>query len=136
LKGVGGAIGADALQETAGKLEASLKKEPGDLPDALLSAAEQELNRILGLLSDLTAANQPESDAAGAIPDDIADRLKALQAKLEDYDTESEELLDELIAQVKGTDVYDSLMSVRKRVGQYDFETAADELKPIIDAHS
>jgi two-component system sensor histidine kinase/response regulator len=136
LKGVGGAIGADALQETAAKLEASLKKEPDDLPDALLSAAEQELNRILGLLSDLTAANQPESDAAGAIPDDMADRLKALQAKLEDYDAESEELLDELIAQVKGTDVYDSLVSVRKRVERYDFETAVDELKPIIDAHS
>jgi CheY-like chemotaxis protein len=136
LKGVGGAIGADALQETAAKLEASLKKKPGDLPDALLSAAEQELGRILGLLNDLTTASEPDSDAAGAIPDDIADRLKALLAKLEDYDTESEELLDELIAQVKGTDVYESLMSVRKRVGQYDFETAADELKPIIDAHS
>ena len=62
--------------------------------------------------------------------------MQELQTKLEDYDTESEELLDELIAQVKGTDVYDVLMSIRKRVGQYDFETAADELKPIIDAHA
>ena len=136
LKGVGGAIGADALQETAAKLEASLKKKPGNLSDALLSATEQELDRILGLLSDLTAASQPESDAAGAIPNDMPEKLQALLAKLEDYDTESEELLDELIAQVKGTDVYDSLISVRKRVGQYDFETAVDELKPIIDAHS
>jgi len=136
LKGVGGAIGADALQETAAKLESSLKKKPGNLPDALLSAAEQELDRILGLLSDLTAASQPESDAAGVIPDDIADRLRALLAKLEDYDTEAEELLDELIAQTKGTELHDSLMSVRKRVGQYDFESAVDELKPVIDKHS
>jgi signal transduction histidine kinase len=136
LKGVGGAIGADALQETTAKLEASLKKKPGNLPDALLSAAEQELDRILGLLADLTAASQSESDTAGAIPDDIAERLRALLAKLEDYDTEAEELLDELISQIKGTEIYDSLVSVRKRVGQYDFEAAADELKPIIDEHS
>jgi hypothetical protein len=27
-------------------------------------------------------------------------------------------------------------MSVRKRVGQYDFEAAVEELKPIIDEHS
>ena len=62
--------------------------------------------------------------------------LQTLLAKLEDYDTESEELLDELIASTKGTEVYESLMSVRKRVGQYDFEAAAEELKPIIDEHS
>jgi PAS domain S-box-containing protein len=136
LKGVGGAIGADALQETAAKLESSLKKEPGNLPDALLSAAEQELDRILGLLGDLAEASQPESDAAGVIPDDIAERLQALLAKVEDYDTEAEELLDELIAKTRGTEVFDPLMSVRKRVGQYDFESAAEELKQILDEYS
>jgi CheY-like chemotaxis protein len=136
LKGVGGAIGADALQKSAAKLEASLKKEPGNLPNALLSAAEQELNRILGLLGDLTAASQPDSAVVGALPDDMAERLQALLAKLEDYDTEAEELLDELIAKTKGTDVSGSLMSVRKQVEKYDFEAAADQLKPIIDEHS
>jgi len=136
LKGVGGAIGATDLQDAAAKLESSLKKSPKGLPKKLVATAEQELERILGLLAELTADGAPGSDATGAIPDDFADRLQELQTKLEDYDTESEELLDELIAQVKGTEVYDSLMSVRKRVGQYDFETAADELKPIIDAHA
>jgi polar amino acid transport system substrate-binding protein len=136
LKGVGGAIGATDLQDAAAKLESSLKKSPKGLPKKLVATAEQELERILGLLAELTADGSPGSDATGAIPDDFADRLQELQTKLEDYDTESEELLDELIAQVKGTDVYDVLMSIRKRVGQYDFETAADELKPIIDAHA
>jgi CheY-like chemotaxis protein len=136
LKGVGGAIGATALQEAAAKLEATLKKNPKDLPKKLVAAAEAELDRILGLLGDLTAASPSESGAAGAIPDDMPEKLQALLSKLEDYDTEAEELLDELIAQTKGTGVFDSLMSVRKQVGQYDFETAADELKPIIDEHS
>ena len=65
-----------------------------------------------------------------------ATNLQEAAAKLEDYDTESEELLDELITQTKGTEMYDSLMSVRKEVAQYDFEAAADELKPIMEEHS
>ena len=136
LKGVGGAIGATTLQEAAAKLETTLKKDPKNLPNKLVAAAEQELDRILGLLSDLTAASTPDSATAGTLPDDMPEKLQALLAKLEDYDTESEELLDELIASTKGTEVYESLMSVRKRVGQYDFEAAAEELKPIIDEHS
>ena len=94
LKGVGGAIGATDLQDAAAKLESSLKKSPKGLPKKLVATAEQELDRILGLLAELTAAGAPGSDAAGAIPDDFADRLQELQSKLEDYDTESEELLD------------------------------------------
>jgi len=136
LKGVGGAIGATTLQEAAAKLETTLKEDPKNLPNKLVAAAEQELDRILGLLSDLTAPGTRDSAAAGTLPDDMPEKLQALLAKLEDYDTESEELLDELIASTKGTAVYDSLMSVRKRVGQYDFEAAAEELKPIIDEHS
>ena len=136
LKGVGGAIGATTLQEAAAKLETTLKKDPKNLPNKLVAAAEQELDRILGLLSDLTAASTSDSATAGTLPDDMPEKLQGLLAKLEDYDTESEELLDELIASTKGTEVYESLMSVRKRVGQYDFEAAAEELKPIIDEHS
>jgi hypothetical protein len=44
--------------------------------------------------------------------------------------------VDEILAQVKGTEVHDALLSVRKRVGQYDFEGAAEELKPIIEKQS
>jgi hypothetical protein len=113
-----------------------LKKDPKNLPNKLVAAAEQELDRILGLLSDLTSGSTSDSAAAGTLPDDMPDKLQTLLAKLEDYDTESEDLLDELIASTKGTEVYDSLMSVRKCIGQYDFEAAAEELKPIIDEHS
>jgi len=136
LKGVGGAIGATTLQEAAAKLETRLKKDSKNLPNKLVAAAEQELDRILGLLSDLTAASTSDSAAAGTLPDDMPEKLQTLLAKLEDYDTESEDLLDELIASTKGTEVYDSLMSVRKCIGQYDFEAAAEELKPIIDEHA
>ena len=48
--GVGGAIGATALQDAAAKLEATLMEEPKDLPKKLLSATEKELDLIISLL--------------------------------------------------------------------------------------
>jgi polar amino acid transport system substrate-binding protein len=137
LKGVGGAIGATALQEAAAKLEATLKKDSQALPKKLIAAAEQELDRILGLLTDLASADDGgDADATGSLPADLPEKLRALLDKLDEYDTEAEDLIDEIIGQVKGTEIHDSLLSLRKRVGQYDFEAAAEELKPIIEKYS
>ncbi len=137
LKGVGGAIGATALQEAAAKLEATLKDDPQDLPGKLMEAAEKELNRILGLLSDLTSSNDGgDAETAGDLPADLPEQLQALLDKLDEYDTDAEDLVDEIIGKVRGTELHDDLLSVRKRVGQYDFEGAAEELKPIIEKYS
>jgi HPt (histidine-containing phosphotransfer) domain-containing protein len=137
LKGVGGAIGATALQEEAAKLEATLKKDSEDVPEKLMVAAGQELDRILGLLSELASADSGgKPGASGELPADLPEQLSALVDKLDEYDTESEDLVDEILEQVKGTEVHDALLSVRKRVGQYDFEGAAEELKPIIEKYS
>jgi CheY-like chemotaxis protein len=137
LKGVGGAIGATALQEAAAKLEAKLKENPKNLPKKIMIAAEQELDRILGLLCDLTSADDGGTvDASGGLPADLPEQLRALLDKLDEYDTEAEDLVDEIIEQVKGTEAHDALLSLRKRVGQYDFEGAAEELKPIIEKYS
>jgi polar amino acid transport system substrate-binding protein len=137
LKGVGGAIGATALQEAAAKLEATLKEDAQELPKKLITAAEQELDRILGLLSDLASADDGgDAEATGELPTDLPEKLRALLDKLDEYDTEAEDLIDEIIGQVKGTEIHDALLSLRKRVGQYDFEAAAEELKPIIEKYS
>jgi len=137
LKGVGGAIGATALQEAAAKLEATLKKDQQDLPKELMVTAEQELDRILGLLSALTSADDGgDADAPGGLPADLPEKLRALLDKLDEYDTEAEDLIDKIIGQVKGTEIHEALLSLRKQVGQYDFEAAAEELKPIIEKYS
>jgi CheY-like chemotaxis protein len=137
LKGVGGAIGATALQEAAAKLEATLKNDPKGLPGKLMEAAEEELNRILGLLSDLTSSNdEGDAETAGDLPADLPEQLAALLDKLDEYDTDAEDLVDEIIGKVRGTELHDDLLSLRKRVGQYDFEGAAEELKPIIEKYS
>jgi hypothetical protein len=128
------------LQEAAAKLEATLKKDSQKLPKKLIAAAEQELDRILGLLTDLASADDGgdagATGATGDLPADLPEKLRALLDKLDEYDTEAEDLIDEIIGQVKGTAIHDSLLSLRKRVGQYDFEAAAEELKPIIEKYS
>ena len=70
------------------------------------------------------------------MPEDLPERLRALLEKLEEYDSEAEDLVFDIMDLVKNTDIYDSLAALEKRVGQYDFETAAEELKPIIEKYS
>jgi two-component system sensor histidine kinase/response regulator len=137
LKGVGGAIGADALQAAAAKLETSLKEDPQDLPEKLLSAAAQELDRVLAMLGELASGeDESDTDTPGELPSDLPARLQSILEKLEDYDTEAEDLLFETIDQVKGTELHGELLALKKLVGQYDFEAAAEQLKSISKDYS
>jgi hypothetical protein len=56
--------------------------------------------------------------------------------KLEDYDTEAEDLLLAIIERVKGTKLHGELIVLKKLVGQYDFEAAAKQLKLINNDYS
>jgi hypothetical protein len=60
--------------------------------------------------------------------DDLSDRLDALKDKLENYDTEAEALLEQILADVRGTDVAAPLTGLSKRVADFDFEGAVSEL--------
>jgi polar amino acid transport system substrate-binding protein len=137
LKGVGGAIGASALQAAAEKLEAKLKGAPKELPQKLLSATEKELDHILSLLSELFATEDKSGGSeVDKLPENLPQMLNALLDKLEEYDSEAEDLVAEIMDQVKGTEIFESLAALKKRVGQYDFETATEDLKPLIEKYS
>ncbi len=128
LKGVAGTIGATALQMASAKLESALKSG-GEL-DQVLVAAKAELDRVL---ESLDSKNGPAAEAVasggdGALPDDLGARLDVLNQKLEEYDTEAEALLDDILLSVRGSEVAVALAGVSKRVGEYDFEGAVTEL--------
>ena len=74
------------------------------------------------------AAAESGVSGDGNLPDDLPDRLDALKHKLEEYDTEAEALLDDILLSVRGTEVAAPLASVGKRVADYDFEGALTEL--------
>jgi PAS domain S-box-containing protein len=131
LKGVSGSIGADELQQIATAVESALKDDPTALPEDLDRAA-RELDRIIGLF---LKPNDVEGEKIGAsddLPAVLLPRLQQLLDKLEEYDSEAEDVLFSILDDVKETDVHTLLQGVKKQISAYDMEAAAEELKPII----
>jgi PAS domain S-box-containing protein len=131
LKGVSGSIGADALQKLATEMEAELKADATSLPEGMAATAT-ELDRILGLIRAIGSGGKVTTGAGSKLPEDLVMRLQSLMEKLEEYDSEAEDVLFGILDEVKGSDVYAMLQGVKKQIGQYDMEAAAEELKPLI----
>jgi len=131
LKGVSGSIGADKLQTLATEMEAELKADATSLPVGMAAAAT-ELDRILGLIRAAGGDGRAPTGAASKLPEDLVTRLQSLMDKLEEYDSEAEDVLFGILDEVKGSDIHAMLQGVKKQIGQYDMEAAAEELKPLI----
>jgi PAS domain S-box-containing protein len=137
LKGVSGSIGANAVHQAAAKLEAALKDAPAELPEDLLAETERELMAVLEPITAMvSAATDGDGGAPGELPADLADQLQQLRNLLDEYDTESGDRLEEILAQVRGTDVHDDLAVLKAQLDNYDFEAAAEKLAPIIEQHT
>ncbi|NCF27042.1 MAG: response regulator [Gammaproteobacteria bacterium] len=134
LKGVAGTVGASALQESAASLEAALKAEPEEAPEALVAHTEAELDRTLSVLQAVTTAEplSGSGNGGGGVPADLSPRLQGLLEKLEQYDSEADDVLEEILGRVAGTPLADPLRALKKRVGEYDFEGAAEDLKQLV----
>ena len=61
------------------------------------------------------------------------EQLQALLVLLEEYDSAAEDKLLELLQQLEGTDASRPMQALRNPIGAYDFETAAEDLKSIIE---
>jgi CheY-like chemotaxis protein/HPt (histidine-containing phosphotransfer) domain-containing protein len=134
LKGVAGTVGASALQESAASLEAALKGQPEEVPEAQITHTEAELDRTLSVLQAVATAEplSGSGDGGGGVPADLSSRLQGLLEKLEQYDSEADDVLEEILGQVAGTPLADPLRALKKRVGEYDFEGAAEDLKELV----
>jgi CheY-like chemotaxis protein len=134
LKGVAGTVGASALQESAASLEAALKGQPEEVPEAQITHTEAELDRTLSVLQAVATAEplSGSGDGGGGVPADLSSRLQGLLEKLEQYDSEADDVLEEILGQVAGTPLADPLRALKKRVGEYDFEGAAEDLKQLV----
>ncbi len=135
VKGVGGAIGASTLQQAAAKLESALAESPTENHEVLLRETEHELKKVLATIESISVAKEESSRDAtsGEIPDDLLPQLVGLLEKLDDYDSAAEDLLLDILDQIVGTTLHESLRGLKKHMDQYDFEAAADQLKPLIE---
>ena len=133
LKGVAGNIGAETLQESAAELEAALQQKPGKLPSLLINRAEEELRRVLAAIGSLSDDEEPAQETvSGHIPHDIGEQLQDLLDKLEDCDTEAEDVLESLLVQVHGTPMTPMLEGLEQRIGQYEFDEAAEQVLAVM----
>ena len=135
VKGVGGAIGASTLQQAAAKLESALAESPTENHEVLLRETEHELKKVLATIESISVAKEESSRDAtsGEIPDDLLPQLKDLLEKLDEYDSAAEDLLLDILDQIVGTALHESLRGLKKHMDQYDLEAAADQLKPLIE---
>jgi signal transduction histidine kinase/CheY-like chemotaxis protein len=134
LKGVGGSIGAEALQSAAADLETALKSGPKELPRELLELVRRQLLLTLQSLRPLAKPEQTVDGPDNApVPDNIAALLTELLEKLEQYDSQAEEVLESFAHQAKGTAVDSSLKLLGKSIAQYEFDEAADQVRELID---
>ncbi|MEH6591808.1 MAG: response regulator [Halioglobus sp.] len=131
LKGAAGALGIATLQGVAGELEAVLKEGFGDVNDSLygklsecLDDSIDQINRVTDTpaVADGNPAQVRELDAA------VLDQLAALQAQLEDFDSEAEDTLQSLVKTLVGTGVEELFKPIVRAVSAYDMESAAQQL--------
>jgi CheY-like chemotaxis protein len=134
LKGVSGNVGANGLQELAGRLESSYIDSLDAEVTPLLEEIETELTRIIGLIDGISGL-QPSSEPTESkdLPEDLMEDLQGLIDKLEEYDSSAEDVLFEILKKVEGTPVHGMLTIIMKKIGQYDLEGAAEELQPLIE---
>jgi len=132
VKGVSGNIGATELQKAAADLEAALKVSPSELPESLMDRAKSELERILSAIRETTRGSAAGKERATGGTADLIPQLNQLLEKLEEYDSEAEDLIVDILGHVSGSEITHWLKPVHRLIEQYDLETAARELKSVI----
>ncbi len=133
VKGVAGNIGAEALQDSAAELETALQQSPDELPVLLINQTEEELSRVLAAIGLLSGGEEAATEAvSGHIPHDIGEQLQDLLDKLEEFDTEAEDVLESILVQVHGTPMTPMLEGLEQRIGQYEFDEAAEQVLEVM----
>ena len=131
LKGASGALGAIAVQEAAGELEfrlnVGLSGVGEEFYEALGEALATAITAIQGATGAVAAAAGPSSEPK-EITMEIFERLDTLQQQLEDFDSEAEDTLDALLAEMVNYEAGSLLEPIRKAVSAYDMESAAEQL--------
>ena len=85
---------------------------------------------IQGVTGAAAVAGEPSSEPK-EITAEIFDRIAILQQQLEDFDSEAEDTLDALLAELVSHEAGSLLEPIRKAVSAYDMESAAEQLAEV-----
>ncbi len=135
LKGASGALGAVGVQEAAAALEANLKADPQNADPELIAALADSLARAVQTVEATLGSGAQVSAGAGkpaAITAELLARLAVLRQQLENFDSEAEDTLEGLLAELGSSSAAALLAPVGRLVSAYDMEEAAEELERVM----
>ncbi len=141
IKGLAGNLGADKLRDEAGLLETALqegKQSEQQTPEianltTLITTVENELNHVMaGIRHALPAEPAAVAPVEGMSLEALTPQLSDLLTLLDDYDMEAEGLLAEVLAKVADAAIRKQLLQIQQKVGEYDFELAAEHLRALL----
>ncbi len=147
LKGIAATIGADTLSETAKILESRLLHSPNEPHETHLETLQTQLTSTIEHIRaalDASAPAHPQTAvhnsnpqaATGASLPALLPKLLELKTMLEEYNSEAEDLLTEIIAQAEPRE-HERLQALSAPISQYDYESALHLLQPVVDdAHA
>jgi len=132
LKGVAGSLGVSSVATAAGALESACEnQQKEDEVHLLLCVLLDALSPVIsGLEQWLNASTEVSISEAGELDvGQLTVLIARLKGFLEENDTESTELVDQILA-LPGVSIYsDTLKKVTNAVEEYDFDEALDQLK-------
>ncbi len=132
LKGVAGNLGASDLEHLAQRAETALNANERPIEPLLT-----ELEDLLQLTVEQIRKNALQTDQL-ATPhraisfEELSVKLTALKNLLENYDSEAEDLLDEIISQSGRSKLSTDLSLMQKSLKMFDFDGASEILQQIL----
>jgi len=136
-KGVSGNIGATALQQVAGQLEAVIKSREIEKVCDLLPDFSEELKRVVALLSSVSNRESPGSDEhvtqkKGPVSLELKEKMSKLRDLLADDDSEAVDILEEIWDELKVRMDSEELKALRRQVNQFAFDEAHETLNKLL----
>jgi HPt (histidine-containing phosphotransfer) domain-containing protein len=134
LKGLAGNIGATDLQTTAAELEQVIKTQR-EVPVDTMEHFRKELEHALNICSKvhLPEARSLENlnlKSSEISPDLVHEKIEKLKSLLQDDDSESIEIAQELEPMLKG-EAHELMSKAIQRMDSYDFDEALEIIEKI-----
>lgn len=134
LKGVAGNLGATVLANAAINLERSIKAGTVRSSSEEFLALEHEFNQLFTSISDTMSQLQETPKSKEKLShEDLRSRILEIQAHVEEFDTEAEKMLENVLNYITEPEIEERLIEIKKWLAKYEFEAAGNKLENLIN---
>jgi two-component system sensor histidine kinase/response regulator len=133
IKGVAGNIGAVSLQSAAADLEEALKvKEENPSQELMAHSSQQLMETLKTIETALQEGDRPEKFDMMDMSE-VKPVLEKIQGQINDFDSAATEACDDLIDQLRGSNLENFASGLGKALDAYDFDQAQELVMKMLD---